>query len=68
MILALGPVLLVAASLLLGGLMSLALLGLLLLVSRPTRPPAGSSEHAIWRKESIIDPIQNGTAIAASER
>ena len=61
-------VLLVAASLLLGGLMSLTMLGLLLLISRRTRPSAASSEHATWREESIIDPVQDGTAIAASER
>ena len=50
--LALGPVMLVAASLLLGGLMSLILLGLLLL-SRQPRPPAES---------------QDGTLVAAPER
>lgn len=53
--LALGPVLLVMASLLLGGLMSLAMLGLLLLASRRVRPGDAS-------------PVQDGTAVAAPER
>jgi len=53
--LALGPVLLVATSLLLGGLMSLAMLGLLLLASRRARPADSS-------------PVQDGTVVAAPER
>ena len=70
--LALGPVLLVAASLLLGGLLSLTMLGLLLLSRRP-RSPASSSRHAAWRELSwreqpIVDPGQDGTAIVAPER
>lgn len=66
--LALGPVLLVAASLLLGGLMALTMLGLLLLISRRSRPSVASSEDAAWREEPLIDPVQDGTVVAAPER
>jgi hypothetical protein len=65
--LALGPVLLVAVSLLLGGLMSLTLLGLLLMSFGP-RPRATRSEPGAWRDEPMIDPVQDGTAVAAPER
>ena len=66
--LALGPVLLVAVSLLLGGLMSLTMLGLLLMVSRGPRPTVTTSEHAAWRDEPLIDPARDGTAVVSPER
>jgi hypothetical protein len=66
--LALGPVLLVAVSLLLGGLMSLTLLGLLLMPSRGPRPTATGSEHAAWRDEPLIASARDGTAVVAPER
>ena len=65
--LALGPVLLVALSLLLGGLMSLTLLGFLLM-SFGRRPPPAGSDLAAWREQPMIDPIRDGTAVAAPER
>ena len=64
--LALGPVLLVAVSLLLGGLMALTLLGLLLLSTR--RPPPAAAERAAWREQPLIDPVQDGTVVVAPER
>jgi hypothetical protein len=62
-----GPVLLAAVSLLPGGLMSLTMPGLLLMNFGP-RPPAAGSGHAAWREEPTIDPIRDGTAVAAPER
>ena len=66
--LALGPVVLVAVSLLLGGLMSLTMLGLLLMGSRGRRPTATNSDHAAWRDEPLIAPARDGTAVVAPER